>query len=229
MSLHLTKWCTRNVQKNLPTCEVWHPKGELFGQSWPILEVTFSKAHSINMPNFVPFWQPMCKTSAAKLSWFCWQCHQQTNKKPVNDKVFAYRVATVSIVVKLQGSVAMQSRRGGIVNDHFTKNLLPSHKPYIYSFTQNGSFSSSDKFGQCSKIHPHIPLTRTSFSGHRVPAVQCRCKWCGVPSLTSQLVAQKSIFSGWCQCLDFPSCLYTVGLAKRKDIWSFGGTWPKLD
>jgi len=53
--------------------------------------------------------------------------NRQTYKqKTVNDKVFTYRVVTVSIVVKLQGSVAMQLRRGGIFNDHFTKNLLPS-------------------------------------------------------------------------------------------------------
>jgi len=43
----------------------------------------YSKGCRTNLPNFIPFWQPVYKTSAAELRGFCWKRDRQT--KTVNN------------------------------------------------------------------------------------------------------------------------------------------------
>ena len=43
----------------------------------------YSKGWRTNLPNFIPFWQPVYTISAAELRWFCWKWDRQT--KTVNN------------------------------------------------------------------------------------------------------------------------------------------------
>jgi len=36
----------------------WRPRGDLFGQSLPSWALIYSKAPTMKLPNFVPFWKP---------------------------------------------------------------------------------------------------------------------------------------------------------------------------
>jgi len=53
-------------------------------------------ARSINVPNFVPFWQPLYNESAAKIRRFRWRRDPEKHAKTVNDmSAHAYRAATI--------------------------------------------------------------------------------------------------------------------------------------
>jgi len=76
------------------------PQGNPLGQSSPIMVLMYSKTRTTNVPNLVPFWQPVykicCWTSMISL-----KSDQQTDKKPKR-YVFAYRAATtIQQVVKV--------------------------------------------------------------------------------------------------------------------------------
>jgi len=68
------------------------------GQSSPTLAMIYSKAPSISLPNFTPFWQPDYETPAAKVCRFQWQCDWQTTEMIC---LSAYYVATKSWVLVL--------------------------------------------------------------------------------------------------------------------------------
>jgi len=76
------KRCTRNVlQKNYPLTNFGASGGHL-GLKFTNLGTSVQQGpRSINVPNFVPFWQPVSEISVAKLRWFRWQRDRQT----VND------------------------------------------------------------------------------------------------------------------------------------------------
>jgi len=108
------------------------PQGDLLGQSVPVSAVMYSKARTINVPNFVPFRQPVNKIlSAAELCWFRWnrdrhaattaRCHQN-------------RVATVRAYIATELITAIGPRR-----DTVRSLLVPIHA-YLLVHTDSFTF-----------------------------------------------------------------------------------------
>jgi len=85
----------KSVTKFFYTLQYFGAPGDLLGQNSPISAMMYSKAPSINLPNFVPFWQPVYEISSAELRGFRWNCDRQTWwTKNSKRYVSAYHAAT---------------------------------------------------------------------------------------------------------------------------------------
>jgi len=71
MSLHSAKRWTRKALQNFftPFSILAFQRNHL-GQSSPISALMYNKDQTINVPNFIPFWQPVYEIPPAELCWF---------------------------------------------------------------------------------------------------------------------------------------------------------------
>jgi len=77
ISSRLITGCTSKALQNILPPSVLSTTGEPLGRSSPILALTYSEAHSINLPNFVPLWKPVYEISAARNRRFSYKVHHR--------------------------------------------------------------------------------------------------------------------------------------------------------
>jgi len=87
----LVKQCTKKSATNFCTpLSILSPQGTPCAQVPSIWVVTYSKAPSIKLPNFVPFWKHLYEIFAAKVHRFCgwhdWHTHTHTHTHTLTNK-----------------------------------------------------------------------------------------------------------------------------------------------